>query len=305
MNRMARWMAASVVWLGLMAGARAQVVVASLNPLATDLLRQVGGERVEIVELMKPGQDPHLYQPTPDDLRRAANARLFVVMGKGLETYLDNLRDGLAANQSVFEIGHRLPSLQLNRQEALFACCPTHAHGAIDPHWWHDPKQMQRAARETARALSALDPEHGREYAARASAYADRLEEMRRWAAVEIARIPPADRKLTTAHAAFNYFCRAFGFTPVPVKGLTTRETESPEHLAFVIETLRRERVPAVFPERAAQVKPLEILVREAGVRLGKPLLAGTPDPSDPTYEAMFRHNVKSIVDALARDGER
>jgi zinc/manganese transport system substrate-binding protein len=285
------------LWLHV--AAAETLVVASLNPIATDLIREVGGEDVDIIELMKPGQDPHAFLLRPEELQQAANAKLFFAMGKGLETYLPDLTDNLTEQQQIIEIGRTIPSLRLSKEDQLFTCCPAHAHGAIDPHWWHNPRQMERAARYTAKALAEADPDHASDYKKQASAYAKQMKALRKWADHEFARIPPENRKLTTSHTAFNYLCKEYGFQAIPVKGLTTRESENPEQLARVVDIIRSKQIPAVFPEAGTQQKVLIAIVRETGVRVGTPLLAGSPTPDNPTYEAMFRHNVTSIVHAL------
>jgi len=300
-NRCRLWCGMLAFWVLFSVVVNAdRLVVASLNPLATDLARQVGGDRVEIVELMKPGQDPHHYQPTPDDLLRSGQAKIFLAMGKGLEHYLPDLRSALDMNQTVVEIGQVIPSLSLQKISHLSACSHGDEYGAEDPHWWHNPKNMQRAAREVARMFGQVDPDNAVFYQDRAQLYSKKLDKLRKWAALQLAVIPSQQRVLTTSHAAFNYFCDAFGFKAVPIKGLTTKSAEKPAHLIEVVETISREHIVAVFPESAAHSKILEPMVNETGIQMGGALLAGTPDPDDPTYTAMFRHNVQVIVDALA-----
>jgi len=278
--------------------------VASLNPIATDLARQVGGDSVDIVELMKPGQDPHVYAPTPSDLKAADGATLILAMGKGLETYLDSLRETLRPGQEMFEIGRLIPSLRLDADMELFACCPAHSHGSVDPHWWHSIRNMKRAARLVADAFAKVLPAEASGFQSRAREYGRRLDSLEAWARTEINRIPLSQRRLTTAHAAFNYFCEDYRFMPVPVLGLSTLDHPRPGQFRLVLDRIKTENIQAVFPEVAANPLPLETVAREAGIRLGGALLAGSPLPEAPTFEAMFRHNVKTITAALAPQGE-
>ena len=297
-------MVKTIVCMLLMASwAQAEVLhVASFHPLAADLARQVGGEHVEIVEVMKAGQDPHVFMPSPSDLQSVEGVRLLLVMGKGLEQYLDNLRDGLRPGQKIFEIGRMIPSLRMEDDMALFACCPAHAYSAIDPHWWHSPRNMQRAARLVADAFAAAAPEHADAFQARAHDYGARMNELHRWARSELGQIPQSRRRLVTAHAAFNYLCSEYRIRATPVLGLSSLEQPRPGQVRHVIDTLRNEKLPAIFPESTANPDVLTSIAEESGVQLGRPLKGDTPSPEDPTFEAMFRHNVKSIVEAL---GER
>ena len=129
------------VALGSLAGA--QVKVAVLHPLLADLVGKVGGERVEVVDLMGPGGDPHKFEPGAKELRQAQGAQLYFVCGKGLEPYLPKLRDAAGA-QKVIEVGETLPTL---KAEVL---CDhdghAHTHEEIDPHWWHSIDCWRRAA---------------------------------------------------------------------------------------------------------------------------------------------------------------
>ncbi len=278
--------------------------VVSLNPIATDLARQVGGDAVEIVELMKPGQDPHVYAPSPSDLKAAEGASLILAMGKGLETYLDGLRETLQTGQSIFEIGRMIPSLRIEAGMELFACCPVHSHGVADPHWWHSIRNMRRAARLTADAFAKALPAEAAGFRERAKAYDQSLIDLESWTKEQIGRIPLARRRLTTAHAAFNYFCEDYRFKPVPVLGLSTLDQPRPGQMRLVLDTLAAEGIAVIFPENSANPALLETVAREAGVRLGGTLLAGSPLPEAPTFDAMFRHNVETMVKALATEDE-
>lgn len=275
------------------------LVVASLNPIATDLARQVGGSFVRVIELVPPGTNPHEFQLSPGDLNRAGDATLLLAMGKNLEPYLPDLRSNLRSGQELIEIGATIPSLEFEEDEDHLVLHHGHHHGVIDPHWWNSIRNMQRAARILGITFSKADPEHRMQYNAQTEAYNAKLRELEQWTRQQVSRIPPQDRKLATAHAAFNYFCDEFGFQAVPVKGLTTKEEPTPAHLAEVVEFIRENGVSTIFPEVAANPKLLESVAQETGVVVGPPLYAGSPPLDDPTYEAMVRHNMTVIVDAL------
>jgi len=277
-----------------------RLVVASLNPIATDLARQIGGARVQVVELMPAGRNPHEFSPSPAELHRAKDARILLAMGKKLETYLPAIRDGLGEGQEVLELGRMIPSLKANAGDGLFTCCPGHGTGGIDPHWWHSVKNVRRAARVLAAAFGREDPVHRDAYDRRYRLYDERLEDLDKWVRREVARIPRRERKLATPHAAFNYFCKAYGFEAVFVKGLTTEEAVRSVHLGHVAETIRKERIKVLFPEVASSDEMLRAMAQETGVSVGGVLFSGAPSAEEPTYEAMIRRNVSTIVGALA-----
>ncbi len=271
--------------------------VASLNPIVSDLARQVGGDDVEVIDLMPLGSNPHTFSPTPDDLKTAANTALILAAGKGLETYMADVIRSLGG-VPVFEVGRSVPSLRVTAGE-IFICCPAHARGVIDPHWWHSVKNTKRAAKGIAGRFAEIDAENAKAYDARYRAYAGKLDRLYRWAKTEIGRIPRRDRELTTSHAAFGYLCREFGLRSITVQGLSTEESTSPAYLKDVVRTLKDENVRAVFPEETANPKVIGSMVRETGVRVAGGLYADTLPPDAPTYEDMVRINITTIVESL------
>ncbi len=270
-----------------------RLVVASLNPILSDVAREIGGERVTVIAIMKPGANPHTFSPSPADLQAMHGARLVLASGKGLERYLDDVRGGLGTDQTLIEIGATLPSLYAVAED-------DHDHaGGEDPHWWQSIDNMQRGVRVMADAFVAAYPAGTDEFRAGQADYAKRLEVLDLWVRQNVARIPPHARTLATAHAAFGYFCRDYGFTALPIQGLSTEQEPSPAHLREIVDTIRREHVIAIFPEVGSNPKILQNMVQETGVRIGERLLAGSPNPGRPTYEAMMRNNVQAIVTGL------
>ena len=290
------------MWLGLAASASADLTVATLHPVLTDLAQQVGGKHVQVIGLLKVGGDPHSFSPSAGDVRKLSEAKLVLASGKGMEPYLGKLPDNLTKGQSIIEVGKTIPSLTITEENGLFICCPHHSEGSVDPHWWHSVKAMQRATGIVADAFAKADPSNAKAYKDQASAYSKGLGELAKWARKEVARIPRKDRKLATAHAAYTYFCQEFGFQSMPVQGLSKDDEPGTQYLADIITDLKDHGIRAVFPEAQANPKVLKEMVRGTGAKIGGKLFADyTGDKENTTYEAMFRHNVKTIVAGLAK----
>lgn len=273
----------------------AELKVASLHPLVGDLLRQVGGDKVEIVDLIGPNGDPHSFDPAPKDLAAADGASLYFASGMGMEGYLPDLREILVGKARIVEVGRTLP--------ALHGKCDheghDHAHDhEVDPHWWHSVDLFRRAAGVVADELSAASPQNKELFQANAQAYRAKLDELEKWVKREVIRIPRDRRKLATAHAAFQYFCEAYGFEAYPVQGLNRERMPDAAKLAELIATLKKERVAAVFPEKESNPKMLESLTRDSGIKLGGELVADGRGMT--SYEEMVRSNVTAIVAALS-----
>lgn len=298
---MQNWMASLFAAFVAMNSVMAELKVATLHPVLTDLARQVGGEHVTVVPLLKVGQDPHDFSPSASDIRKMASAKLILASGKGLEPYLTKLGDSLTESQEILDVGKGVPGIVITEDSKLFVCCPHHSVGSVDPHWWHSVKNVQRAAKIIAKAFGSEDPANKSTYKANAKAYDKQLQELYQWSRKEIARVPRSDRKLATAHAAYTYFCQEFGFQSMPVQGLDKESEATSQYLADVIEEIKHHSVKAVFPESQANPKVLKEMVRGTGAKIGGSLFADfTGSPKAPTYEAMLRHNVKTIVAALA-----
>jgi zinc/manganese transport system substrate-binding protein len=268
----------------------AELKIAVLHPLLGDLARQVGGDRVKVIDLIGPNGDPHHFEPNPDDLRKASGAQLYLVAGMGLEGYLPKLRSVIAGKAELVEVGATLPALE--------EADDGHGHAShLDPHWWHSVKLFSRATGVVAEALAAQSPDDAEYFRTNAAAYRKQLDELEKWSRREISRIPRSRRHLATAHAAFNYFCHDYGFTPHPVQGLNREQMPDPRELAALITSLKADQVAAVFPEKESNPKILGTLTRDTGIKLGEPLIAdGT---GGVTYEQMVRHNVTAIVKGL------
>ena len=284
--------------------------VATLHPLLADLSREVGGDRVEVVELVGPNDNPHDFEPTPRQIQSIGEANLCLASGMGLENYLDTLRELLPKNTQLIELGADLPSIEGGACEICEHGHKGHDHDnhkghdhaghdhTIDPHWWHSIDTFRRAVSLTADHFAKADPEGAATYRTNATAYRARLDQLEKWTKREVVKIPRDRRILATAHAAFGYFCHDFGFDAIPVQGMNREQMPDAATLAKLIKTLRDRDVPAIFPEKASNPKILQALTADTGIRLADPLHAdGTQVKS---YESMIRENVTHIVAALA-----
>lgn len=278
--------------------ALADLKVASLHPMVTDLARQVGGSHVKVMPLMNAGEDIHEFTPSSGDMAQARSADILLASGKGLELYLPRLKTTLGGTTRVIEAGSAVRSVKLSAADAAFACCPHHAAGSIDPHWWHSVSGMKKAAKYVAKEFGKADPANKATYAANAKAWGRELDALESWAKREISTIPRSKRYLVTAHAAFGYFCRDFGFKSIPVAG-ASEESASSKYLAEAIATIRKHGVPTAFPEVNANPQALASIVKTTGMRKGGTLIADGSAKSAPTYQAFIRHNVRAIVAGL------
>ncbi|MBA3699021.1 MAG: zinc ABC transporter substrate-binding protein [Planctomycetes bacterium] len=284
----------------LAAADNAPLKVVCTTTILADLARQVGGGRVEVVSLLKPGADPHTFQPSPDDVRLIASARLVVVNGLGYEGWLDQLISAAGVSRERVVIA----STGVEPMTAgAHAHADGHDHGGDqDPHAWHDAKNGMRYVANLRDAFTAADAAGTGDYAAWCDLYQAQLRVIDAWMKKQIATLPSERRVLVTSHDAMAYFARAYGLEVVPVEGITTGQEPDPARFAKLITLLRTRGVPAVFIESSANPKVVERLGTEAGARLGGVLLADSldlPGQLGDSYLGMFAHNARTIVSAL------
>ena len=177
-----------------------------------------------------------------------------------------------------------------------------HGHGIDDPHFWLDPLRVKRVVNEIAARLSALDPERGETYAANASAYNARLDELHSWTESQVDAVPADRRMLVTSHDSLGYFANLYGFEVVGViLSITTEVVPSAEGLGDLVETVKEYSVPAVFGETTVSERLATSLATESGAKLVR-LYSGTLGPEGSgaeTYIEMTRTNVSRISEAL------
>jgi manganese/zinc/iron transport system substrate-binding protein len=189
---------------------------------------------------------------------------------------------------------------------------PPEFEGAYDPHVWMDVSLWRMAVERVGEELARLDPEHAAEYTARADAYSVRLDELDRTIREQIERIRPEGRVLVTAHDAFNYFGRAYGFEVRGLQGISTVAEAGTADVQDLARFVAERRIPALFIETSVSARSIEAVLaavqaRGFDVRLGGNLYSdalGGPGSGAETYAGMIRHNVDTIVNALIGDAE-
>ncbi|UGS38455.1 metal ABC transporter solute-binding protein, Zn/Mn family [Capillimicrobium parvum] len=273
---------------------RLQVV--ATTPVVADLARQVGGDAVEVTQLLQPNSDPHEYEPRPSDVVRTAEAKVILVSGFGLDHWIGDVVDQGGADGDVADLSARLP-VALGGDDA-------HDHGDEDhdPHWWHDPRNAIAATREIQAALTRADPAHRAAFARRADAYVTRLRALDAETRRCLDRVPDGQRKLVTDHDALGYFAHRYGLDVVGavIPSQTTRAQASAGEVAALVRTIRDEGVRAVFPESSVNRKLASAIAEQTRAAVGGTLYGDTLGPegsSGATYLQAERHN----ADAIAR----
>lgn len=282
-------------WLGSLASVEAaeKVRVSSFSTILTEIAEQVGGDRVAVTAHVKPGVDPHTFEPKPSDLKILGDAQVVLLSAKNLENYVGKLRDATRSKGALVEVGNGFASLKVKAENDP-------GRMVEDPHWWHSIGNVAKATRIVRDALIKADPADKSVFAANAAKHFDRLAALEKWAKAKVAELPRDNRKLVTSHDAFQYFAHEFGFTIYAIEGVSAEDQPSSKKVAELIATIKAQGVKAIFLESVENPKVLKAITNETGIKVGGSLYAdglGAGDAS--TYEGMYKHNVSTIVDAL------
>lgn len=276
-------------------------VVCTTGPVA-DMLRQLGGEHLEVTGMMGPGVDPHLYRAVPSDIERLNSADAIFYNGLHLEGRMADLFGKLARRKPTFAVTHTLVETGDPRLRK-----PPEFEGYYDPHVWHAPLIWADCAQYVTSVLCELDSTHCDDYIRNNEAYQAQLRELDQYCRDNLSKIPQPQRALVTAHDAFGYFCIAYDLESMPLGGISTEDQVALGRMDEVVQFLVDRKIKAVFVESAVAPRIVEALIepcRKAGhdVRIGGELYADALGPAESgtdTYDGMLRANVNTIVEAL------
>lgn len=268
-------------------------VVATFSILG-DLVKNVGGDRVEVSTLVGPNGDVHVYLPTPGDARKLAAAKVVFVNGLGLEGWLTRLISASGTKASIVIASKGIKPRKMKDE---------HDSGDVsDPHAWQSVANAKIYVANIRDGLIALDPAGKASYDANATAYLGKLDELEKQVEAAIAKIPADRRKIITTHDAFGYFSDAYGMTFIAPEGVSTDAEPSAKELAKIITQIKMQKIPAVFMENITDPRLMEEIAHETGATIGGTLYSDALSPPDGpagTYIDMMRHNVSEFSKAL------
>jgi zinc/manganese transport system substrate-binding protein len=308
---------ALLLLLGLSGGVEAAdkvKAVASFSILG-DMVKQVGGDRVEVVTLVPPDSDAHVFDPTPADAKTLAGAQVFFVNGLGFEGWLARLEKasgfkgkavvastGVKPHTMIEEAGHEHGAAEEDHDE--HAKDEHHDEEEVtDPHAWQDLGNGRLYVANIRDGLIAADPDGRAVYEANAAKYLDAIAKEEIAVKAAIAGLPKERRKIITSHDAFGYFGAAYGLEIIAPEGVSTESEASAQDVAKIIRQIKEEKIPAVFLENITDHRLLDQIAKETSAKIGGTLYSdalSAPDGPAPTYLDMFRHNVGTLTAALS-----
>lgn len=280
-------------------GANELNVVATTGMIA-DVVRGVGGELTQVMQLMNSGVDPHLYKPTRQDMLYLSRADIVFYNGLMLEgKMVDGLIRIATSGKPVVAITEQI--------EKSYLYEPEDGGGHYDPHVWMDPVAWRSAVTVVKEKLCELKPENCEKFEERASAYKAELDKLHQYSLKSLESIPKGKRVLVTAHDAFHYFGERYDIEVVAIQGISTESEAGVNDIEKLVSLLVDRKIQAVFVESTVSKRNINALVAGAAanghtVKIGGELFSdamGNPGTYEGTYIGMVDHNVTAITHAL------
>jgi ABC-type Zn uptake system ZnuABC Zn-binding protein ZnuA len=312
------------------ASAETSITVLASTPFLADMAQNVAGDRLVINSLIPLGVDPHVFEPTPQDVAKVSNSQVLIINGAGFEEFIDNLLQQVQRDPLVIEASLGLKMRDTHAHDDGHAHDDDHAHDDAhdddhahddvhahdddhdehghshdgDPHFWLNPLFAIHYVKNIRDGLSEIDPEGSEIYAANADAYIARLQDLDRWISDEVSQIPSERRMLVTNHDSFGYFADQYGFevTGTIIPSVHTGSSPSPQDMVRLIEQIRHTGAPAIFLETGVNPSMAEQIARETGIIIAPPLYSHSPSTEEgqaPDYISMMEYNTRVIVEAL------
>lgn len=309
--------AAAVLALGVSNSANAAEklkTIASFSILA-DMVKNVGGDRVDVTELVGSDGDTHEFNPTPADAKKLARADVFFVNGLGFEGWMERLESSSGFKGATVVATTGVKARKIDKDDDAHhedaddddhdehADARHHDHGDMDPHAWQDLANGEIYVANIRDGLIAADPDGKAVYERNAEKYIAAVKKEDAAVKAALASLPQSHRRIITSHDAFGYFGDAYGLEIVAPEGISTASEPSAKDVAKIIRQIREDQIPAVFLENITNAKMLEQIAKESGAKIGGTLysdaLSGKDGPA-PTYIDMFKHNVGTLTSALS-----
>lgn len=283
---------AAALLLGTSPALAAPVKAVASFSILGDMVKTVGGDRVEVTTIVGPDSDTHVYEPKPSDATALKASQVFFVNGLGFEGWFDRLVGATGYTSLVVTATDGIKTHTMDEDGTT----------VTDPHAWQSLANGLIYVANIKAGLCKVDPEGCPAYTANAEAYSAQIATLDAWVKAEIAKVPEANRKVITSHDAFGYFAEEYGVSFLAPEGVSTESEASAADVAKLIEQIRSSNARALFVENMSDPRLVEQIGRETGVKVGGALYSdalSTPAEPAPDYLSMFRHNVNLLVPAM------
>ncbi|ALI01412.1 zinc ABC transporter substrate-binding protein [Pseudomonas sp. FW306-02-F02-AA] len=283
------------VWLSMSlstASAAEKLPVVTSFSILADMVHQVGGEHIQITNMVGPDADAHTYEPTPDDAKALLKAKLIFKNGLGFEPWLDRMVASTATKTPVITASRGVIPRTMNENGETLP----------DPHAWHNLANTELYVNNITKALIAADPANKSDYEHNSQTYLKQIYRLLAEAKAKLGALPPGNRKIVTSHDAFGYLGQAYGIDFMAPQGLSTEREPSAAEVAALITQIRQAKVKAVFMENIKDARLLKQIADESGAHIGGTLYSDALAAEGPasTFAGLFEYNLNTLYNALS-----
>jgi zinc/manganese transport system substrate-binding protein len=272
--------------------AAAEVKAVASFSILGDMVKRVGGDRVEVTTIVGPNADTHVYEPKPGDAVAVTGAQIFFVNGLGFEGWMDRFVESTGFKGALVVVSNGVKShTMLDEGETV-----------TDPHAWQSLSNGVVYVENIAAGLCKVDATGCDSYRNNAVAYEAEIKALDADVRAQAASVPEAKRKVITTHDAFGYFGEAYGVQFLAPEGVSTESEATAMDVAKLIEQIRAENVTALFIENMSDPRLLQQIASETGAKIGGELYAdalSAPDGPAPDYLTMFKYNISQLIPAM------
>jgi zinc/manganese transport system substrate-binding protein len=300
-----------------MAWAADKATVVATFSILGDFAQRIGGEHVQVVTLVGPNGDAHVFQPGPRDSAKLAKASVLVANGLEFEPWLHRLEEAsdfkgklIVASTGIVPLAAEDVHDEQHEGEAHEGEAHAeeergeeaeggHHEDAVDPHAFQDLANARLYVANIAQGLSEAVPGHAADFKANAEKLSAEITALDAELKAAFAAMPEERRHVLTSHDAFHYFGRAYGIEFVSVQGVSTEAEPTAEDLARIVRQAREGHVSAIFLENMSDPRLADMVAQESGIKVGGELYADAlSDPSGPApdYLSLIRHNAKQLL---------
>ena len=275
--------------------------VVATNSIIADITKNIAGDKIDLHSIVPVGQDPHEYEPLPDDVKKTSQADLIFYNGINLETggnawftkLVQNAKK--EENKDYYAVSDGVDVIYLEGQNA---------QGKEDPHAWLNLENGMIYAKNIAKQLSAKDPKNKDFYEANLKKYLEKLEALDKEAKQKFNNIPKEKKMIVTSEGCFKYFSKAYNVPSAYIWEINTEEEGTPDQIKALVEKLRKTKVPSLFVESSVDERPMQTVSKDTNIPIFEKIFTDSiaePGQNGDSYYNMMKWNLDKIAEGLSK----